>query len=164
VNGVAWLQRQIELGYLTELTMSPTQVADSSVDAYGISANNVGIDDVGKGHDWSFAEIAFGASRPGPNILCLHESTSLYRENGAVNIDELLAQSRVQFDCVLIGDEHSPKHDDFETGYAFESADGTPVHYTGPSIRLSGAYENHEAFVTELTISTESVSVTRHAL
>ncbi|MFC7249320.1 exonuclease SbcCD subunit D [Halomicroarcula sp. GCM10025324] len=165
VDGVAWLQRQVEQGYLAELTMSPTRVADSPVDAYGISASNVGIDDVGKGLDWSFAEIAFGAATPGPNILCLHESTSLYRgQDGDVDVDELLAQSRVQFDCVLIGDEHSPKDDDFETGYAFETADGTPVHYTGPAIRLNEAYENHDAFVTELTISSDSITTARHSV
>jgi len=165
VDGVAWLQRQVEKGYMTELTMSPTRVADSQVDAYGISASNVGIDDVGQGLDWSFAEIAFGAASPGPNILCLHESTSLYRgEDGDVDVDELLTQSRVQFDCILIGDEHSPKDDDFDTGYTFTTADGTPVHYTGPTIRLNDAYENHAAFVTEVTLSAEGITTTRHAL
>ncbi|MDS0284050.1 metallophosphoesterase [Haloarcula onubensis] len=165
VDGVAWLQRQVEQGYLAELTMSPTRVADSQVDAYGISASNVGIDDVGQGLDWSFAEIAFGAATPGPNILCLHESTSLYRgEDGDVDIDELFAQSRVQFDCVLIGDEHSPKHDDFNNGYAFTTGDGTPVHYTGPAIRLNDAYENRDAFVTELTIGADGVRTRRHAV
>ena len=165
VDGVAWLQRQVEQGYLTELTMSPTRVADSPVDAYGISASNVGIDDVGKELDWSVSEIAFGAASPGPNILCLHESTSLYRGQDAdVDVDELLAQSRVEFDCILIGDEHSPKHDDFETGYAFTTADGTPAHYTGPAICLNDAYEDRDAFVTELTVGSDGVTATRHAL
>jgi hypothetical protein len=135
------------------------------VDAYGIPASNVSIDDVGKGLDWSFSEIAFGAASPGPNILCLHESTSLYREKDtAVDVDELLAQSRVQFDCVLIGDEHSPKDNDFDNGYAFTTGDGTPVHYTGPAIRLNDAYENRDAFVTELTIGVDGVWTQRHAL
>jgi DNA repair exonuclease SbcCD nuclease subunit len=31
VDGIAWLARQVEQGYLTELTMSPTRVADGPV-------------------------------------------------------------------------------------------------------------------------------------
>ncbi|WP_302080597.1 metallophosphoesterase [Salinibaculum rarum] len=165
VDGVAWLQRQVEQGHLTELTMDSTRVADSGVDAYGISASNIGIDDVGTAYDWSFSEIAFGASSPGPNVLCLHESTSLFRGQDAdLDIEELLAQSRVEFDCILIGDEHSPKDDDFDTGYTFRTDDGTPVHYTGPAIRLNDAYQDREAFVTELTISADGVTARRHDL
>jgi hypothetical protein len=165
VDGVAWLKRQVAAGHLTELTNSPTRVGDGPIDAYGISASNIGIDDVGTTLDWSFSEVAFGAASPGPNVLCLHDSATPYwTEDAAIDIDELLAQSRVSFDCVLIGDEHGPKDDDFEAGYTFEAGDGTPVLYTGPAIRLSHDYEDREPFVTELRIAGGSVSATRHVL
>jgi len=48
VDGIAWLKTQVREGRLTELSTNPTPVADGPVDAYGVSAGNVGIDDVGK--------------------------------------------------------------------------------------------------------------------
>ena len=55
----------------------------------------------------------------------------------------------MSFDCVLIGDEHRRKNDDFEAGYICEAADGTPVFYTGPAVRISHSYRDRDAFVTE---------------
>lgn len=81
-----------------------------------------------------------------------------------VNLDELLAESRVSFDCVLVGDEHRPKHDDFENGYAFESQDETPVLYTGPTARVSWPYRDRDAFVTVLSITDSGMTATRHSV
>ncbi|MDL0129150.1 hypothetical protein PNP84_13620, partial [Halobacterium salinarum] len=77
-------------------------------------------------------------------------------------LNRLLAQSRVSFDCVLIGDEHRPKGKDFENGYSFQAGDGTPVFYTGPAMRISEPYRDHGAFVTELSISEAGVSTAQH--
>lgn len=98
-------------------------------------------------------------------MLCLHDGVTPYRgENADVDVDRLLAQSYVSFDCVLVGDEPRPKNDEFETGYTFEASDGTPVLYTGPAIRISHAYSDRDAFVTELTITADRVTGRRHAL
>jgi hypothetical protein len=70
-----------------------------------------------------------------------------------VDLDELPTASRVSFDCVLVGDDHRPKNDDFETGYSFETAGGTPHAYTGPAARVGPAYSDQDAFVTVLTIT-----------
>lgn len=164
VDGIAWLQD----GTLTELSATPTTVAGGPLDAYGVSAENVGIDDVGnyKSLGWRPSEIAFGAASPGPNVLCLHEGATPYRSRSVadVDLDELLAESHVSFDCVLVGDEHRPKHDDFENGYAFETQDGTPVLYTGPAARVSWPYRDRDAFVTELSITDVGVTTTRHSV
>jgi DNA repair exonuclease SbcCD nuclease subunit len=167
VDGIAWLKSQEREGYLTELSASPMSVADGSVDAYGIPAGNVRIDDVGKfySREWTPSDIAFGAASPGPNMLCLHDGLTPYRQYDAdVDLDRLLAQSRVSFDCVLIGDEHRPKGKDFEEGYSFKAGDGTPVFYTGPAMRISEPYRDHDAFVTELTVSVDSIDARRHTL
>jgi hypothetical protein len=167
VDGIAWLKSQVREGRITELSTSPTPVAGSPVDAYGIPAGNVGIDDVGKFHsrEWTPSDIAFGAASSGPNVLCLHDGVTPYRRYDAdVDLDRLLAQSRVSFDCVLIGDEHRPKGRDFENGYSFEAGDGTPVFYTGPAMRISEPYRDHDAFVTELSISAAGVKSTRHSI
>ncbi|MFD1641796.1 metallophosphoesterase family protein [Halohasta litorea] len=167
VNGIAWLKEQIQNGRLTELSTSPTSVADGPVDAYGISAGNVGIDDVGKFHSrkWTPSDIEFEAASTGPNVLCLHDGVTPYRGSDAdVNIDRLLAESRVSFDCVLVGDEHRPKNNDFDSGYVFETADGTPVLYTGPAARISSAYRDHSAFVTEITISVDTIETKQHEI
>ncbi|QDX41857.1 DNA repair exonuclease [Salarchaeum sp. JOR-1] len=167
VNGISWLKEQVKKGRLTELSTSPTTVAGGPVDAYGIPAGNVGIDDVGKfqSREWTPSNIAFGAASPGPNILCLHDGVTPYRGSDAdVELDQLLAQSRVSFDCVLIGDEHRPKNRDFEDGYTFEAGDETPVFYTGPAIRISEPYQNRDAFVTELSISDTGVTTKRHSV
>lgn len=168
VNGIAWLKDQVRNGYLIELSASPTSVAGGPLDAYGVSAENVGLDDVGKYESlgWLPSEIAFGTASPGPNVLCLHDGVTPYRNRSTadVDLDELLARSRVSFDCVLVGDEHRPKYDDFENGYSFETEDGTPVLYTGPAARVGPAYRDHEAFVTELSISAAGVTPTRHPL
>lgn len=128
----------------------------------------MGIDEVGNYNPlgWRLSDIAFGAASLGPNVLCLHEGVTPYRPRSAadVDLDELLAASRVSFDCVLVGDEHRPKHDEFETGYSFETADGTPVVYTGPAARVGPAYSDRDAFVTELTITENGVTATRHAV
>ncbi len=167
VDGISWLKTQVTKGHLTELSTSPTSVASGPLDAYGISAGNVGIDDVGKFHsrEWDPSDIAFGAASSGPNVLCLHDGLTPYRRYDAdVDLDRLLAQSHVSFDCVLIGDEHRPKKRDFENGYTFEADDGTPVFYTGPAMRISEPYRNHGAFVTELTVSVDTVETRRHEL
>ncbi len=168
VDGVAWLKEQVGNGTLTELSTCATAVAGGSVDAYGVSAENVSIDDVGNYDDreWTPSDIAFGASSSGPNVLCLHDSVTPYRSGAAVDVDldQLLSQSRVSFDCVLVGDEHRPKNEDFEDGYTFEASDGTPVLYTGPAIRISEPYRDHEPFVTELTITANGVSAKRLTL
>jgi hypothetical protein len=167
VDGIAWLKSQVQKGHLTELSTSSTPVAGGPVDVYGVPAGNVGIDDVGKfySREWTPSDIAFGAASPGPNVLCLHDGVMPYRGYDAnVDLDRLHAQSRVSFDCVLIGDEHRPKGKDFETGYTFEANDGTPVFYTGPAIRISEPYRNHDAFVTELSISDAGVTATRHSI
>ncbi|SFR53586.1 metallophosphoesterase [Halogeometricum limi] len=168
VDGVAWLKDQVRNEYLIELSSSPMSVAGGPLDAYGVSAENVGLDDVGKYESlgWRPSEIAFGAASPGPNVLCLHDGVTPYRNrsNADVDLDELLAQSRVSFDCVLVGDEHRPKYDDFDTGYSFETEDGTPVLYTGPAARVGPAYRDNDAFVTELSISDAGVTTTRHSI
>jgi len=166
VDGIAWMKDQVRNGYLIELSASPTSVAGGPLDAYGVSAENVGIDDVGtyESLGWRPSEIAFGAASPGPNVLCLHEGVTPYRSRGTadVDLDKLLAESRVSFDCVLIGDEHRPKHDDFDNGYSFETRDGTPVLYTGPAVRVSWPYRDRDAFVTELSITGTGVTTTQH--
>ncbi|MFA9518475.1 exonuclease SbcCD subunit D [Halopenitus sp. H-Gu1] len=167
VNGITWLREQVKKGHLTELSTSPTPVAGRSLDAYGIPAGNVGINDVGKfySREWDPSDIAFKPATPGPNVLCLHDGLTPYRKYDAdVDLNRLLAQSRVSFDCVLIGDEHRPKNRDFENGYTFEAADGTPVFYTGPAIRISEPYRGHDAFVTELSVSDAGVTTTRHTV
>jgi predicted phosphodiesterase len=167
VDGIDWLKSQVREGHLTELSTRPTPVAGGPVDAYGISAGNVGIDDVGKfySREWSPADISFESASPGPNVLCLHDGLTPYRGYDAdVDLDQLLGRSRVSFDCVLIGDEHRPKGEDFENGYSFEANDGTPVFYTGPAMRISKPYQDHSAFVTEVTISEAGVTTTRHPL
>ncbi|WP_233255142.1 metallophosphoesterase family protein [Halopenitus persicus] len=167
VDGIGWLKSQVRKGHLTELSTNPTPVAGGPVDAYGIPAGNVGIDDVGKfySREWMPSDIAFGAASPGPNVLCLHDGLTPYRRHDAdVDLDRLLAQSRISFDCVLIGDEHRPKKRDFESGYSFEASDGTPVFYTGPAMRISEPYRDHDAFVTELTVSVDSIDTRRHKL
>lgn len=68
------------------------------------------------------------------------------------------------FDCMLVGDDHRPKNNNFDTGYTFEAADGTPVLYTGPALRVSEPYRNQDAFVTELLIAPDQVTPTRHAI
>ncbi len=168
VNGIAWLKRQRQNGSLTELSTSPSTVAGSPINLYGIPAGNVGIDDVEsyKPRGWGPSDVAFGAASPGVNVLCLHDSMTLYRSESEadIDLDELLKQSRVSFDCVLIGDEHSPEDDDFDDGYTFEADDGTPVLYTGPAIRISEAYRDRAAFVTELTMTSSGVTARRHSL
>ncbi|WP_255152838.1 metallophosphoesterase family protein [Halorarius halobius] len=167
VDGIAWLKSQEREGHLTELSTSPTAVAGGPVDAYGIPAGNVGIDDVGKfySREWTPSDIAFRIASAGPNVLCLHDGLTPYRRYDAdVDLDRLLAQSRVSFDCVLIGDEHRPKKRDFKNGYTFEANDGTPVFYTGPAMRISEPYRDHDAFVTELTVSADSIDTRRHKL
>ena len=167
VDGISWLKTQVTKGHLTELSTSPTSVASGPLDAYGISAGNVGIDDVGKFHsrEWEPSDIAFGTASSGPNVLCLHDGLTPYRRYDAdVDLDRLLAQSRVSFDCVLIGDEHRPKNRDFENGYSFEASDGTPVLYTGPAMRISEPYRDHDAFVTEISVSVDSIETKRHKL
>jgi hypothetical protein len=167
VDGVAWLRKQVRNGYLTELTTNPSGIAGGSIDAYGVSAGNVGLDEVEiyESLEWSPSEVAFGASSPGPNVLCLHDGVTPYRGDGAdVDLDRLLAQSRVSFDCVMIGDEHRPKNEDFDNGYTFNTSDGTPVFYTGPAVRISEPYQYHDAFVTEISISNSGVESTRHPL
>jgi hypothetical protein len=165
VDGGAWLQQQVQEGTLVELSASGTAVAGGPVDAYGVSAKNVGLDDI-RSYDltgWEPSEIPFEAASPGPNILCLHDRVTPYGGDDAdVDVDALLAVSPVTFDCVLVGDEHSPRAGDFETGYTFEAADGTPVLYTGPATRVNDAYEDRAAFVTELSISERDVSMARH--
>ncbi|WP_262178348.1 metallophosphoesterase [Haloarcula laminariae] len=167
VDGIAWLQKQTSNGNLTELSAQPTGVPDSPLTLYGISAGNVGIDAVGtyQSRSWTPADISFTPGSRGWNVLCLHDGFGPYRTARAdVDLDELLAQAAVSFDCVLIGDEHRPENGDFDTGYTFESRDGTPVLYTGPAMRISDAYSDHAAFVTELTISSSGVSTVRHTV
>lgn len=167
VDGIAWMKDQVRNEYLIELSTSPTSVAGGPLDAYGVSAENVGIDDVGKYESlgWRPSEITFDVASPGPNVLCLHEGVTPYREADAdVDLDKLLADSCVSFDCVLVGDEHRPKNDDFNDGYTFETLDGTPVLYTGPAARIGPAYRTKEAFVTELTVSAGSVASRRFIL
>jgi hypothetical protein len=168
VDGIAWLKRQRRNGSLTELSTNPTAVPGGSMNLYGVPAGNVGIDDVGdyKSRGWGPSDVAFGAASPGLNVLCLHDSVTPYQceSDADVDLNEVLAQSRVAFDCVLIGDEHKPKDDDFENGYTFEADDGTPVFYTGPAIRISKAYRDREAFVTELRITSDGIAGTRHTV
>ena len=167
-NGIAWLQQQVRKGTLVELSTSPTPVAGGPLDAYGIPAGNTGIDDVAKFKPlgWEPSDMQFGSSSPGPNVLCLHDGVTPYRSRSTadVDVDQLLTQSNVSFDCVLVGDEHHPKNKDFDTGYTFEAADGTPVLYTGPALRITEPYRDREAFVTELSISTNGVTATRHTV
>ncbi len=168
VNGVTWLQKQVGKGNLVELSTDATPVAGGPVDAYGISAGGTGIDDVAQFNPlgWGPSDVVFGPASPGPNILCLHESVTPYRGESAdaINLDELLERSSVPFDCILVGDEHHPKNNDFNNGYAFETRDGTPVLYTGPSIPISYAYRDHDAFVTELTFAADGVITTKHSV
>jgi DNA repair exonuclease SbcCD nuclease subunit len=167
VDGIAWLKTQVTNGHLTELSAGPTAVASGPVDVYGIPAGNVSINDVGKFHsrEWSPSDITFKTASSGPNVLCLHDGFPPYRGHDAdVDLDRLLEESGVSFDCVLIGDEHRPKNQDFENGYSFEASDGTPVLYTGPAMRISEPYRDHDAFVTELTISVDSIDTRRHKL
>jgi len=56
------------------------------------------------------------------------------------------------------------KKKDFENGYSFKANDGTPVYYTGPAMRISEPYRNHDAFVTELSISEAGVETTRYSV
>ncbi|WP_336134219.1 metallophosphoesterase [Natronomonas amylolytica] len=103
VDGIAWLKEQVNQGHLVELTTDQTPVAGGPLDAYGISAENVGIDDVGKYHsrEWSPSDITFGVASSGPNVLCLHDGFTPYRSSKAdVDLNHLLAQARVSFDCV----------------------------------------------------------------
>jgi hypothetical protein len=147
--------------------MNPTRVAAGAVSAYRASADNVGLGDVrgSKSAKWSPSQIAFGASATNTNLLCLHDAVTPRRETpGVVNLDTLLAESRVSFDCVLVGDEHRPGAADFAEGYTFETANGTTVLYTGPSIRLSTAYRDHNAFVTTLTITNTEITSARHTV
>lgn len=136
VDGIAWLKEQVSDRNLTELSASPTAVAGGPLDVYGVSADNIWIEDVGTYNlrGWRPSDIAFGAASPGPSVLCLHKSVTPCRSRSAVDVDldELPTASRVSFDCVLVRDEHRPKNDDFETGYSFEIAGGTPYAYTGP--------------------------------
>jgi len=168
VNGIAWLQQQVGKGTLVELSTSPTPVAGGPLDAYGIPAGNTGIDDVAKFKPlgWEPSDMQFGSSSPGPNVLCLHDGVTPYRERSAadIDLDQLLSRSGVSFDCVLIGDEHRPKDDDFGSGYSFQARDGTPVLYTGPAIRISEPYRDHESFVTEVTVAADGVSTTHHSV
>jgi predicted phosphodiesterase len=168
VDGIAWLKRQRRNGSLTELSTNPTSVPGGSITLYGVPAGNVGIDDVGtnQSRGWGPSDVAFGAASPGLNVLCLHDSVTPYQceSNADVDVDEVLDRSRVAFDCVLVGDEHKPKDDDFENGYTFEADDGTPVFYTGPAIRISKAYRDHNSFVTELTITAAGVTAQRHTI
>jgi UDP-2,3-diacylglucosamine pyrophosphatase LpxH len=168
VNGIAWLQQQVRNGILVELSTSPTPVADGLLDAYGISAGNTGIDDVSKYNPlgWESSDVAFRLSSRRPNVLCLHDGVTPYRDRSTadIDLDQVLTQSGISFDCVLVGDEHRPKNDDFENGYSFEAQDGTPIFYTGPALRISESYRDRDAFVTELTISTKEVTKTRHTV
>jgi len=167
VDGIEWLKHQVRNGHLTELSTNAETVDTGPLNLYGISAGNVGIDDVGtyQSRSWTPADIVFTPTSQGLNLLCLHDGLTPYRSNGAdVDLDRLLAQATVSFDCVLIGDEHRPKNGDFDGGYTFETADDTPVFYTGPAMRISESYREHDAFVTELTITADNITATRHTL
>lgn len=167
VDGITWLKRQVRNGNLTELSTSPSTVAHGALNLYGISAGNVGIDDVGtyQSRSWSPGDIVFTPAPQGLNVLCLHDGLTPYRSTDAdVVLDRLLEQSVVSFDCVLIGDEHRPKNNDFEAGYTFEAGDSTPVFYTGPAMRISEPYRDRDAFVTELTIAADRVTSIRHSV
>ena len=167
-NGIAWLQQQVANGTLVELSTAPTPVDGGPLDAYGISAGNTGISDVAmfKSLTWDLSEILFRQATPGPNVLCLHDGVTPFRSplTADIDLDQLLARSTVSFDCVLVGDEHSPKDRDFNNGYSFKTKNGTPVLYTGPSIRISNAYRDQDAFVTELLFSSDGVTSTRHTI
>jgi hypothetical protein len=65
---------------------------------------------------------------------------------------------------VLIGDEHRPNKPDVEDGYSFEAGDGTSVFYTEPAMRISEPYRDHDAFVTELSISDAGMTTIRHPI
>lgn len=167
VDGIAWLRRQRTNGTITELTISPTQLGKSPVGAYGIAAGNIGLADVDSyaSVEWTISDITFGPPSQGSNVLCLHDRSTPYRTtNPDVDLDELLARAPVSFDCVLIGDEHRPKNEDFDDGYTFATSDGTPVYYTGPAARISWAYRDRAAFVSEITISDHSIARTCHPL
>lgn len=160
------LKNQLNKGYLIELSTKATSVA-GTLEAYGVAAGNVGINDVGKFHsrEWSPSDTAFSAASPGPNILCLHDGLTPYCSDDAdIDLDRLFAHSRISFDCVLIGDEHRPKDKDFTAGYTFEADNGTPVFYTGPAVRITEPYRDCNAFVTELTISAKHIVSTRDAI
>jgi predicted MPP superfamily phosphohydrolase len=168
VDGIAWLQQQVAEGMLVELSTTPTRVADGPLSAYGVPAENKGIDDVAayESLGWTPSDVSFAASPSELNILCLHDAVTPYRSPSKADIDlqELLTQSAVSFDCVLIGDEHRPKNDDFETGYTFETRDSTPVFYTGPAIRINHPYRDRDAFVTELSISADGITATPYGV
>jgi predicted phosphodiesterase len=167
VNGIAWLKSQTRSGDLTELSTSPSVIGDGALNVYGIPAGNVGINDVGtyQSRSWSPADIEFEPASQGLNVLCLHDGLTPYRDTDAdVDLDQLLAHASVSFDCVLIGDEHRPKNKDFDAGYTFETGDGTPVFYTGPAMRISEPYRDRDAFVTELTMTADDITMTQHRL
>lgn len=167
-DGVAWLKNQVRKGNLTELSTNGTLVAGGPLDAYGVSAENVGIEDVGNydTRGWHPSDIEFSPSSSGPSVLCLHDSVTPYRSGSDVDVDldQLLSQSPVSFDCVFVGDEHRPKNDDFNSGYTFETRNRTPVFYTGPAARIGPAYSDRESFVTEITISGNQVKTKRHKI
>jgi hypothetical protein len=124
---IAWLRGQVNKGHLSELSTNSTSVAGIPVDAYRIPAGNAGIVDVGKFHprEWTLSDITFEAASTGLNVLCLHDELTPYRRYDAdIDLYRLLAQSRVSFDCVLIGDEHRPRSRNFENGYPFKASDG----------------------------------------
>jgi len=166
VDGGVWLHQQIRDGTLVELSMSPTPIAGGRLNLYGVSAGNVGITELQGSYSSTLrcSDISFDPAPSGQNILCLHDKVTPRRERSAasIDLDALLAQSQVSFDCVLVGDEHRPRGDDFRTGYSFETADGTPVLYTGPAARIGPAYRNNDPFVTEITVSVNAISWTRH--
>ena len=115
--------------------------------------------------EWDADSVAFESVDATGQLLCLHDSVAPRRDTPeAVDLDRLLAGASPAFDCVLVGDEHRPDEADFETGYTFAASDGTPVLYTGPSVPISSAYDEHSPFVTELTISSAGVETTRHEL
>jgi len=65
---------------------------------------------------------------------------------------------------VVIGTDHGSKNQEFKNGYTFEADDGTTVSYTGPAIRISEPYRDHDAFVTDLSIFDWEVTMTRHLM
>lgn len=166
-NGIRWLKSQIKKGHLTELSTNPTAIAGSSIDAFGIPAGNVGIQDVGKyqSREWASSDIGFSTASPGPNILCLHDGMTPYRTRDPdIDLNQLLTRSHVSFDLVMVGDEHRPKNEDFQNGYTFQTDNRTPVIYTGPAMRISEPYQDQDAFVTEISITNSDIETTRHLI